>query len=390
MQSQFNRGFPRVVARLRALGQTLCLAAAIAVAAPSHAADSRFFDTEDGWFDVSGFLDTAYGFVPVIAPITEPAVGYGAAAGAVFIDRRAPGSDQRYGRPNIAVLGALGTENGTKGLYAAHLGTWLDGRLRTTVALVDISANLDFYGLGADRGAPGLGYNVSPKGGTAGASYRIGEGPLWVGMRYIQASNAVTFGAAGPGLPPPPVQDSDLRLAALTPSITLDMRDNFFTPVRGAYVDLSMPLYREGLGGDRSFDKTELTGIVYHPLSRTLFSSVRASAKISTDGTPFYLRPYVALRGVQALRYQGERAADAEVELRWQLHSRFSVVAFAGAGTARSDVGQVDRKENVLAGGVGLRYFLARKHGLHVGLDVAAGPDKPAIYVVFGNAWLRP
>jgi hypothetical protein len=27
---------------------------------------------------------------------------------------------------------------------------------------------------------------------------------------------------------------------------------------------------------------------------------------------------------------------------------------------------------------------------LHMGIDVAIGPDDPVFYVVFGNAWLRP
>jgi len=44
----------------------------------------------------------------------------------------------------------------------------------------------------------------------------------------------------------------------------------------------------------------------------------------------------------------------------------------------------------VTAGGVGFRYLIAREHGLHMGMDLAFGPDKPIIYVVFGNAWLRP
>ena len=37
----------------------------------------QFIDVEDGWFDLGSFLDKAHGFVPVISPITEPAVGYG-------------------------------------------------------------------------------------------------------------------------------------------------------------------------------------------------------------------------------------------------------------------------------------------------------------------------
>ena len=66
------------------------------------------------------------------------------------------------------------------------------------------------------------------------------------------------------------------------------------------------------------------------------------------------------------------------------------VVGFAGAGVARSEAVQQDRDKRVTAGGAGVRYLLARKHGLHMGIDVAVGPDKPIVYVVFGNAWMRP
>jgi len=39
---------------------------------------------------------------------------------------------------------------------------------------------------------------------------------------------------------------------------------------------------------------------------------------------------------------------------------------------------------------VGFRYLIAREHGLHMGVDLARGPDGWAVYVVFGSAWLRP
>ncbi len=47
--------------------------------APPCPASSGRKGRSGGWFDVSGFLDTAYGFVPLVVPITEPAVGYSAA-----------------------------------------------------------------------------------------------------------------------------------------------------------------------------------------------------------------------------------------------------------------------------------------------------------------------
>jgi hypothetical protein len=84
-----------------------------------------------------------------------------------------------------------------------------------------------------------------------------------------------------------------------------------------------------------------------------------------------------------------EASSEAESELRWQLHPRFSLVAFSGTGVARSEIGETQRDETVTAGGAGFRYLIARKHGMHIGLDVAAGPDEPIIYVVFGSAWLR-
>lgn len=379
----------------------LCLAS-LFLAATLHAAEStpskdaanpsRFYDAEDGWFDVSEFLDTVYGFVPVVMPITEPAVGYGAVGALVFIDRHVPGAEQRYTRPNITAVGGLATENGTQGLFAMHLGTWLDGRLRTIAGVADMDVNLTFFGLGGDRTPQGasLGYTIDARGGLIGAQYRLGESPFWLGLRYTAAKTDVTLDAGNPGLPGLSPQDLDLRLAALTPSITLDMRDNFFTPTRGWYVDLSAMLFREGLGSDRDFEKATLQAMFYQPAKRSLFFSARAAAKNSSEGTPFYLRPFVSLRGVEALRYQGDEAAEVEAELRWQFHHRFSLVGFGGAGIARGASSLGDRETTVTAGGAGFRYMIARKHGIHMGMDVAWGPDNPIFYVVFGNAWLRP
>ena len=384
------RAMLRVVVCLIALCAAPALWAAAPVAGPGA---SRFVDPDDGWLDISGFLDTAYGFVPLLSPITEPAVGYGALGALVFIDREAPGKGQRYTRPNIAAIGGLATENGTQGLFGLHLGTWMDGKLRTLVGVADADVNLDFFGLGGDRrpGGPGIGYAVAARGGVAGASYRFGESPLWLGLRYALAQTSVALNLPSSGLPGVSALDFDLRLAAFTPSLTLDARDNFFTPTQGWYVDLSVPVFREAFGGDRNFEKVNLTAMYFRPLGPSLYVAARGSAKASSDGTPFYLRPYVVLRGVQALRYQGERAAEVEAELRWQPHARFSVVGFGGAGIARGGTTEErDREKSVTAGGVGFRYLLARKHGLHMGVDVAVGPDRPIFYVVLGNAWLRP
>ena len=351
---------------------------------------SRFEDPDDSKFDVSGFLDTAYGFVPLLVPITEPAVGYGAVGALVFIHGDPPEPGEEFVRPTMSAVGALRTENGTRGWFGANLGTWWDGRLRTIAALGDLDLNLEFFGLGDRPSDAGLGYSIKAKGGVLGGNYRLGETQLWLGVRYASVDTSV--GLEAPLLDLPNVQPSDygLRIAALTPSVTFDRRDNFFTPTRGIYVDLSLPMFRESYGGDRDFETANLTAMYFRPLGEALYFSVRGSAKDSSDGTPFYLRPYVSLRGVQALQYQGEQAAELEAEVRWQLRPRYSIVGFAGTGEARSSIGARERSENVTAGGAGFRYLIARRYGMQMGVDIADGPDDTVLYVVFGSAWLRP
>jgi len=350
-------------------------------------APSKFKDPEDGRFDVSSFLDTAHGFMPLLVPITEPALGYGAVGAAVFISGGTLGEGER---PNIATVGALRTDNGTRGWFGAHLGTWADGRVRTTVALADVDLNLEFFGLGGDRiSDAGLAYSVKGKGGVLGGSYKIADTDLWVGMRYSAVHTTVVLDAVTSSLPGVSESDFALRLGALTPSITLDKRNNFFTPTDGWYVDLSIPVYRDSFGSDRNFETLNLTAMWFRPLGERLFLGVRGTFKDSSDDAPFFLKPYVNLRGVQALRFQGEQAAEVETEVRWRLKSRFSVIGFAGYGAARSSLVRA-RESSVTSGGAGFRYLIARRYGLHLGLDVAGSVDDTAIYVIFGNAWLRP
>lgn len=378
---------------------TFALAAALALAAAaplSAAADdeaaappSRFKDPDDGRFDLSAFLDTAYGFVPLLVPISDPAVGYGAVGALVFVHGKPPEPGEPYVRPTISTVGAIKTENDTRGWFAANMGTWAGGRVRTLAALADVDVNLEFFGLGGDAGgSDGLGYSVKGHGGTAGASYRLGDTKLWLGMRYLSVDTGVTAAAAL--LPGVSSADYALDLGALTPTLTFDDRDNFFTPTRGWYLDLSIPVYRRSLGSDRDFETLNLTTLFYHPVGESLHLGVRGSIKHSSDDTPFFLRPYVSLRGVQSLRYQGEQAAEVEAEVRWQLGPRYSIVGFAGTGTARASIATRDRDESVTAGGAGFRYLIARRYGVHLGIDIAAGPDDTVFYVVFGNAWLRP
>jgi outer membrane protein assembly factor BamA len=355
------------------------------------ASPSKFYSAEDGWLDISAFIDQAYGFVPIVIPITEPAIGYGAAGALAFIDKPKGEARAGFGRPNITAVGGMGTENSTWGLFGGDMRHWLDDKLQTQVGLVYASVNLDFYGIGDDnilKNNP-LSYNLEPAGGVVKTRYRLGKTRAWAGLSYAFANIPVTFDApdATPGLPD---FKSESRVGGLTPSLSYDSRDSIFTPSRGTYVDGSVGLFSKALGGDSEFQLLNLDAIQFFPINKKLTLGFRGGATFSFDDVPFYLRPFISLRGAPAMRYQGDDAAEIEAELRWQCWRRFSLVGFAGTGAAWNDFEHFDKETTIVTGGAGLRYELARKYGLHMGLDIAFGPDDPIIYVQFGSAWMRP
>jgi hypothetical protein len=128
----------------------------------------------------------------------------------------------------------------------------------------------------------------------------------------------------------------------------------------------------------------------FFPFNRKLFLGMRGQVGASFNDTPFYLSPFVYMRGVPAMRYQGDDMAQLEAELRWQFWKRFSLVGFAGGGAVWKSLERFERTRAVPAGGAGIRYELSRKYGIHFGLDVAVSPDDTAVYVQFGSAWARP
>ena len=119
------------------------LAAAVLLLPITFAAAETSFkemltDPADGAFDRSRFIKTRTGFVPIVAPVTEPAVGYGIAGGVVFFHRKegeppreaATAGEGRMAPPSLTAVGGFGTENGSRGVFGGHRGVWKEDRIR--------------------------------------------------------------------------------------------------------------------------------------------------------------------------------------------------------------------------------------------------------------------
>jgi len=288
-------------------------------------APSKFRSADDGWLDVSGFLDEKYGFLPIAIPITEPAVGYGAAGALAFLSQPLGEARAGFGRPDITIAGGLGTENGSWGLLAGDIRHWFDDRIETQAGITHLSVNLDFHGIGQDARLDNhpLRYNLEPTGGVVRAKYRLGDSTFWLGLGYAFAATRVTFEAPA-GTPGLPEFRRNSNVGGLTPSFTYDTRDNLFTPLRGSFVELVVGVFSPVLGGDDDFQRLQLTAMQYVPCSPRCISVCAA-----TVPRPSATRRFISGRS----SVSAERRSCATRATKWPL-SRWSSAGSSGDASA--------------------------------------------------------
>jgi len=164
--------------------------------------------------------------------------------------------------------------------------------------------------------------------------------------------------------------------------------DNEFTPDKGVRAEIEGRRYDSYFGGDYTYWKLELKSSGFIPLHENVILSLKGDALGTTDGAPFWDQPFISLRGIPVMRYIGEVVVVGEVEFRWDVTSRWSLVGFGGSGITADDVNSFDNGVTASSAGGGIRYFLARKFGMRAGFDFARGPEDWAFYITIGSAML--
>ena len=363
-------------------------------AAPAPAGEqkvSRFRDPQDGKIDLSSFLAHPRAFLPIPLVITEPAVGYGGGLAGMFVRPRKQAGSEGFARPNISIVGAMATENGTWGAFAGDSSHWLDDRLQTLAAVGYGELHLDFYGLGniADSLDEPISYQLDFSLALLQGNWKPKAKLPWsLGLRYIysKVEPKLEDDPLFPGL----LDHVDIEISAPAGILEYDSRNNLFTPTRGIYSESSILVSREEFGASEDFERFQQILMGWIPLGDDWTLGLRGDYQWASDGTPFFLRPYIKLRGVAAMRYQGDQMASTEIEARWQVRGRWSLVGAAGYGTAHTERDLFSATRDVWSGAVGFRYELARLFGMHAGLDVGFSKGETAVYFQIGSAWFRP
>jgi len=358
----------------------ICLVATTA----SAGVFDNFKDPEDGKFDTSEWLASAHGFLPVPIIITEPAVGFGLGLAAAFFHGDLVGTAGEGGRrlpPSISFGAAAYTESDSWLASGGHFGSWKNDTIRYTGALGYVDLNLDFYVL--DRP---IGYELKGLVLMQDIKFRVKESNFFLGAKYIffGSSSKLNLSTDLPGIDPKDNESNNAGLAAVG---YYDHRDNILSPVRGQEASLSVMRFDEIFGGDNDYWDLELRAESYNPVSDAWFVNVMVDVETTDGDVPFYALPFIHLRGIPAMRYQGDTAASLETEVRWALDQRWSVLGFVGVGRTWSDIKLIGSDGAVVAGGAGFRYLLARKLGLRGGIDIARGDGDWVFYIQTGHAW---
>jgi len=347
-------------------------------------------DTLDGKLDFSRFLIEAHGFIPIPLIITEPAVGgFGLAIIPVFIT--APKSQFKHSRTPPDITGAIG-------MYTAN-DSWLLGGFRFAsipnwsmkyrVALGYANLNLSFYRDVLTEQDKEFEFNFVSTPVLLSLSKQITKEEVFFGLQYVYQKSDIKprFSESLP----PQITDKELvsKTATLSAFLDWDLRDNTFTPDHGTIVRLQYGVNDEWTASDYKYERLDGNLNWFFQVKERWTSGLRIEVQQAFQSPPFYLLPYINLRGVPTVRYQGQTTALIETEQRFDLNLRWSAVGFVGYGKAIEKDESFSDASSVYNIGGGFRYLIARAFKVRGGLDIAFGPDSWGYYIVFGHNWNR-
>jgi hypothetical protein len=339
-------------------------------------------------------------WLPIPMFLTEPAFGYGFGLALGYI-HPTKGDSERQGEPSLhtpksvssgrsgqkappTITGVAGgyTEKDTWGAAVGHSTSWRNDTIRYVGGFAYADVNSTFY----VKDYP-LDFNLKGAALYQDLKFRLWNSAFFLGGKLLCLQTESEFRVSIDEDTEIELGDIDSRNIGVAADISYDTRDNVFTPNRGELLQLDVWRFDEGLGGDYSYWSGTLQLLSFFQLHPNFVLGLRLEGS-GVDGlAPFYAYPWVTLRGIPALRYQGQRVGVIETEARWNIFPRWAILGFAGAGAVDGDSPSFETEQDIYAAGAGVRYFLMRDLGLWLGVDVAHGPEEMYTYITVGQAW---
>lgn len=376
------------------------------------AAGGQFTDPLDGKFDASQYLaENAYGFLPVPIILTEPALGgFGLGMIGLFFHeseeeqearRRAAMSDddeavRRLMTPSLSALFGMYTANDSWMAGGFHMRIMKQDNIRYMAGLGHGSFNMDFYSAGPIEFPRALELEIDATFLFQEIKFRIAGSRFMAGFQQMLSDSNIglpTFDLPNfPGLEDliNNIGDINSTLSGLGVVAEWDNRDNMFDPRKGYNYKLTHLWHDDAIGSDVDYTKTSLSGLNFWEFGDAFVGGLRLAGEwVESDGDiiPIHVKPFIQMRGIPAMRYQGQYVALAEAQLTWRANLRWSLLGFAGAGRTGEAFDELNDGPSYTTRGAGFRYLIARRYSMNMGVDIARGPEETAYYITAGSAW---
>lgn len=351
-------------------------------------------DTLDGKFDMSNWVINLHGFVPYPTVISEPALGnFGVALAAVFISpKKTAKQGEQFHFPDITGVAGMWTLNNTWGVGALRQGTFPAIGMRYTIGLGYADANMDYYRTFKNLGEKEFSFKLKPLFALLDISENLYRNKIFAGLRYTFIYMKSQYKFTNPFL------DSlskvafdqskfDEHIGTFGIYCEVDTRNTIFTPDRGIRFKPAYTFGRNWTGSQIDTDQLEGELTVFLQPVKPWVCGFRLYGVGLFNNVPFYYYPYIDMRGIPMMHYQGQQVFQIETEQRFDITRRWSLLGFVGTGRTWSDSKNLSDESWHWAGGTGFRYLIARIFKLRMGIDIAAGPGQFSYYIVFGHYW---
>jgi hypothetical protein len=342
-------------------------------------------------------------FLPIPIFITEPAIGEGLGLALAYFHRQkeAPdetalatpasiGNDSNNQVAPPTVTGVFGayTSNETAAVGIGHMNSFKEDHIRFTAAGGLADVNSTFYLLDQP-----FKFNLEGVLVYQETRFRFGDSRwFWgIGLSYLDASSA--FRVDFPEEPSPDALESldlfrsDVTNSGLSAKLAWDTRDNTSLPNKGQFIDFALWRYDDIFGSDSDYWDARLKLLSFHQLHEKFVLGARLEYSVIDGNAPFFAIPWITLRGIPAMRYQGDSVAMIELEGRYNFSPKWALIGFAGAGSVSSDLPVIDTQQSIYNYGLGGRYQIFEAQNIWVGIDIARGPEDTNWYIQVGHAW---
>lgn len=342
--------------------------------------------------------------IPIPVVITEPAIGQGLGVGVGYFhpdraqDAYTPKDIESTGtvrdvsvarNPPPTVTGAFAavTNNGTWVGGVGHMNSWRNDSIRYLGAAAYANVVTDIYIFDRPFEFELQGVIVYQD-----LKFRLGESNWFLGAALLYLDGSTMFRVEPPG-PEDTAAFADGFLAnefrdvGLTGRLMYESRDDTMMPSTGRLLDLSIGQNSDSLGGDYDYTTAKLKFLSFHRLAQRFVLGFRAEYSTVGGDPPFYGIPWVTLRGIPAMRYQGKQVIVAEVEGRFDFNENWAAVAFYGQGWVEAKRPGLETTQDIRSHGFGGRWRALKEQNVWVGLDLAKGPEDSVVYVQVGHPW---